>query len=377
MPEPSTENGESPQPTTASGTAEKKLPAFLNQSRSDIQAKFIDLEWQQRTRIAEGKQPNSTSQWVFLPSDTTLPRNRYANVEVFANNRVKLKVPEGHSDYINASPIKLKTTKSNTQKNFIATQGPKEGIHGHIWRMVWQECPGPAVIVMLTQTHEAGREKCFQYFPLNMENPTMDITEDDEFNDDFKASLTLKGITEDEATQSTIREMELKTESGESKTIWHLLFTGWPDFSIPEDDSRDALVRLIQLSAEKNANADSPRIVHCSAGVGRSGTFIALDWLISELEEGGFDDLDDENDPIVDLVDALRQQRMMMVQSEAQFHFLYDLTRQLWNDRQEGRKLGELKIQNQRDAIDLSRAELEKEMQINVAQSVFRKQTDL
>jgi len=366
MPDPTREHGDPPNENGTPPTAdEKSMPAFLKLSRSEIKDKFTDLEWQQLDRLAKGRQADVESEWTLLSGDDFATRNRYANVATFKNNRVKLNVPEGHSDYINASPIKLTTTKSGTEKKFIATQGPKEGIHSHIWRMIWQECAGPAVIVMLTQTHEAGREKCFQYFPTDLEDPVMEISEDDEFDDDFRATLTLKDVTEDANTQSTIRELELKTEDGEAKTVWHLLFSGWPDFSIPEDESRDALVRLIQLSARKNTVVDSPRIVHCSAGVGRSGTFIALDWLLAEIEEGSLDNLNDEADPISDVVDILRQQRMMMVQSDSQYSFLYDLTRQLWQDKQAGREIGAVMADKQRDGVDLSRAELEQELRGN------------
>lgn len=378
MPEPTPiQNGEAASPDTTS-TAEQPMPAFLRFSRNAIQHKYIDLEWQQRNRLAQGRQPETVSKWALLSGDDVTARNRYANVEVFANNRVKLKVPEGHSDYINASPIKLESTKTGSEKNFIATQGPKQGIHGHIWRMIWQECADTAVIVMLTQTHESGREKCFQYFPSDMEDPELAVNEDDEFQDDFKARLTLQHITEDERTQSTIREMELKTEEGCTKTIYHLLFSGWPDFSIPEDESRDALVRLIHLSADLNTNPESPRVVHCSAGVGRSGTFIALDWLLGELQEGSFDQLEsrdgEEDDPVTQVVDELRQQRMMMVQSDSQFNFLYDLIRQMWKERQTGQptastnteKVGNKKV----DSAEVSREELEREMAANAGGAV-------
>ena len=153
-------------------------------------------------------------------------------------------------------------------------KGPKEGTQSHIWRMIWHETADPAVIVMLTQTHESGREKCFPYFPSDLEDPMLDINEQDEFEDDFLGSLTLLSITEDNDTRSTIREMELKAQDGKTKKVWHLLFEGWPDFLIPEDDDRAALLKLVDLSEKLNTTAESPRVVHCSAGVGRSGTFI-------------------------------------------------------------------------------------------------------
>lgn len=329
-------------PTIANGSdppsQSTPLPPFLSLTRQQIQQKFIDLEWEQRNRLLLGRQGSPSERFALLSGDDYASRNRYANVEVFTNNRIRLKLPEGceANDYINASPIRLQDSVSGAERYFIATQGPKEGIFGHVWRMVWEECGDVVVIVMLTQTHESGREKCFQYFPRDMEDPVLAVNEDEELEDDFKAVLTLKSVTEDKSTQSTVREMELRKEDGGTKTVWHLLFEGWPDFSIPEDEARDALVRLIHLSEEKNSVKTSPRIVHCSAGVGRSGTFIALDHLIKELAAGNMDVVPEEKDPIAEVVDELRQQRMMMVQSDSQYYFLYDLVRQLWKERQEG-----------------------------------------
>lgn len=284
--------------------------------------------------LAASAQPSPDfSQWTRVSGDDVTKRNRYINVDPFLNNRIKLKVPEGHSDYINASPIHLPRTNEGEEKYFIATQGPKEDSYSHIWRMIWHETGNPGIIVMLTQTQESGREKCFQYFPADMENPTLDINEIDEFEDNFLASLTLKCVKADEETRSTVREMELRTQEGETKTIWHFLFAGWPDFLIPEGEDKTALVELIARTAALNTATGSPRIVHCSAGVGRSGTFIALDWLLGELEDGALDEVPESFDPVADVVDRLRMQRVMMVQGESQFVFLYDVLREHWKER--------------------------------------------
>jgi protein tyrosine phosphatase len=106
----------------------------------EIHAKYIDLEWQQRNRLAQGLQTSTTeatSQWARVSGDDVAKRNRYMNVDPFLNNRIRLKVPEGHSDYINASPIKLEQSipdfdqagSSNislqtqrAEKRYIATQ---------------------------------------------------------------------------------------------------------------------------------------------------------------------------------------------------------------------------------------------------------------
>jgi protein-tyrosine phosphatase len=201
--------------------------------------------------------------------------------------------------------------------------------------MVWHETSSPAVIIMLTRTHELGREKCCPYFPESTEEPELNINADDEFDDGFAHNLKLVSLTEHEEARAQVRELDMVSgDGGEHKKIWHLLFAGWPDFSVPQGSDRDALLKLIEMSREKNAdNESNPRIVHCSAGVGRSGTFIALDWLVQELEEGSLDNLEANEDPIYNVVDNLRKQRMMMVQAEAQLAFLYDVVREHWRER--------------------------------------------
>ncbi|KAF2144735.1 uncharacterized protein K452DRAFT_146294 [Aplosporella prunicola CBS 121167] len=322
-----------------SASEEAPLPWFLRQKKTETHSKFVELEWQQRNRLVQSTTPSqnnttSPSQWARVTGEAVSQRNRYLNVDPFANNRVQLKVPEGHDDYINASPIVLKTKKSGAIKNFIATQGPKDNTHHHIWRMIWHECASPAVVLMLTQTHESGREKCFQYFPHSMEAPYLTINEHDEFEDALVLDITLKTLNEDEKTRSTIRELELRDrQTGETKTVWHILFSAWPDFSVPEGADKLALLELIPLSQQKNPAPENPRIVHCSAGVGRSGTFIALDYLLAELDEGSLDAVPDGRDPIEEVVEKLRTQRMMMVQGETQFMLLYETLREKWVER--------------------------------------------
>lgn len=283
-----------------------------------------------------------------------MARNRYMNVEPYAQNRIKLKVAEGVNDYINASPIQL------GRRRYIATQGPKDTSVNHFYRMLAEEVTSPAVVVMLTQTHEAGREKCFQYYPLSVEESPLTIPPDEEIQDGFKGEVHLDSVEEDSQSRSQVRRLRLRTsmdDSSETKEIeiQHLLFSGWPDFLIPEGEDRAALIGLIRLSASLNHEREpaetnpeaqpngtnganytgnateqptpNPRIIHCSAGVGRSGTFIALDYLLSLLASGQLDDIQDR-DPVVETVDLLRQQRMMMVQGEAQFQFLYEVLKE-------------------------------------------------
>lgn len=192
--------------------------------------------------------------------------------------------------------------------------------------MVWHETKQVAVIVMLTRTAEGGREKCFQYYPLNHENDNIQISTGNETSDNPDGSVRLLESNFDQASRSTVSKL-LLTFGEETKTVWHLLFSGWPDFNVPEDEDRAGLLELIKLSASKNTGPNNPIIVHCSAGVGRSGTFIALEHLLAELESASLTDVKDDDDLIYNTVKELREQRMMMVQSVAQYQFLYQVLR--------------------------------------------------
>lgn len=241
--------------------------------------------------------------------------------------------------------------------------------------MLASETSSIAVVVMLTQTHEAGREKCFQYFPLDATASPLLISPDPEIPDDFQGEIVLESVHEHPDSSIAIRRMNMRTKTTKSeegkeddwteKTVYHLLFSGWPDFLVPEGNDRTALLHLVDLSAKLNADATAPqsssfemyekgarraeqhprelnpRIIHCSAGVGRSGTFIALDYLLGLLEAGELDEVSVGSDPIAETVDKLRQQRMMMVQGEGQFMFLYEVLKEAWIKRwQEKEKQG-------------------------------------
>ena len=190
--------------------------------------------------------------------------------------------------------------------------------------MIWHETSDTAVIVMLTQTAEAGKEKCFQYFPLDEEAGTFRIEHVDNDETATEGSVKLKQTVFDDKSRTTIREL-IMTVAEQEKTVWHLLFDGWPDFDIPEQEDRAALLELLKLSVQKNGASNEPRIIHCSAGVGRSGTFIALEHLLAQVEVGAIADAKQGEDIIYDLVNRLREQRMTMVQSVIQYSFLYEV----------------------------------------------------
>lgn len=182
-----------------------------------------------------------------------------------------------------------------------------------------------AVIVMLTQTAEGGKEKCYQYFPLDADAGAYRI--DPIGGTGESGSVAFVEFVVDEVSRTSIRKLRLSFGE-ESRTIWHLLFCGWADFAVPEDEDRTGLLELLKLSVEKNTVPNNPRIIHCSAGVGRSGSFIALEYLLTQVESGAIAESKDTEDMIYDVVNRLREQRMTMVQSEAQYQFLHQVVRE-------------------------------------------------
>ena len=326
------------------------IPAFLRQSQSAIRAQFNDLAWKEKLRIMQGRR-DPASQWVQDKSPHIIKRNRYGNVQPWEKSRIHLKVAQGKSDYINASPITLRNPPTGVEMKFIATQGPKESGVSHFWHMIWQQTSEIAVIVMLTQTHEGTVEKCFQYFPLSVEAGPIKLEPLDREayapqenyrninagsskiesletgGNSPEGSVILLEHHVDEDSRTEIRKLSLRF-GVETKSVWHLWFLGWPDFACPENGDRVALLKLLKLSAEKNFWPSSPRIIHDSAGVGRTGTFIALDYLLTQLESDAILNVEDSEDRIYDVVNALREQRMLMVQSEMQYEFLYEIVRE-------------------------------------------------
>ncbi|KAI1440249.1 phosphatases II [Annulohypoxylon stygium] len=324
-------------------TPKPKIPGFLTLSEQEIDAKFVDLNWAERLRLRESQEnhsPNFKFARVTAPEAKIL--DRYANIQPWANNRIKLQVPEGQVDYINASPIVLRSPLDPEGKpahRYIAMQGPKIGTMGHVWRMVVEQLHSPAVIVMLTETHEGGMEKCYQYFPRDVDQAPLVVGDVDEFGDGFRAQVHCVKVEQHAEGAIEVRQLAIHVEGREEvMTVWHLLYCKWPDFGVPALEDIDSFFELMRLSREKNASEDNPRIIHCSAGVGRSGTFIALEHLMREIESGDVDRRKESEDPeepdiVYETVDALRVQRKQMVQAESQYLFIYRVLRKLWLEK--------------------------------------------
>jgi protein-tyrosine phosphatase len=267
--------------------------------------------------------------------------DRYVNIKPWNHNRVKLQVPEGELDYVNASAIALQSPSDSTRPplRYIAMQGPTVPSVDYVWRMIAEQMEGTAVIVQLTGMVEGTTVKCHQYFPVDPEQPSWVLNEGNAWGDGWLAHLTLASteILADGAIEK--RKLTLHVDGEEDREplcVWHFLYLRWPDFGVPTGADLESFFALMSLSREYTFHAN-PRVVHCSAGVGRTGTFIALEHLIRELEMGALENHDHAGQPGPDLVfntvDKLREQRKAMVQGDIQFAFIYTVLRTLWEEK--------------------------------------------
>jgi len=235
-------------------------------------------------------------------------KHRYANVLPPENTRVKLQVlsERDGSDFINANFISGQVPGS--EKAYIATQGPLQATFGDFWRMVWEVNAG--VVVMLTREVEKGRIKCDKYWP-----------EEDEplFAGNFEVSLS----DVEESTKDELLERKLiltNSETKESRPVSHLQYIAWPDHGVPPTTT--AFLSLMD-DAYKFNHTQGPIVVHCSAGIGRSGTFCivhaAVEKVLYDLQQNP---TEEPKLNIVKMVLDARSQRPGMIQTKEQYMFV-------------------------------------------------------
>uniref|UniRef100_A0A8C7YC66 protein-tyrosine-phosphatase n=1 Tax=Oryzias sinensis TaxID=183150 RepID=A0A8C7YC66_9TELE len=229
-----------------------------------------------------------------------LPRGASSHAPVCTSDdssRVKLSIIHGDpcDDYINANYMPGYQSK----KEFIAAQGPLPGTVNDFWRMIWEK--NVRTMVMLTRCNEQGRVKCEQYWASGVKSCG-----------DIIVKTTSDIILDD----WTIKDFNIKNvKTAEMRAVRHFHFTAWPDHGVPE--TTELLISFRHLVREHmdQYSQHSPTVVHCSAGVGRTGTFIAIDRLIFQIERENIVD-------IFGIVHNLRMHRPLMVQTEDQYVFL-------------------------------------------------------
>ncbi|XP_010127888.1 PREDICTED: receptor-type tyrosine-protein phosphatase V-like [Chlamydotis macqueenii] len=227
-------------------------------------------------------------------------KNRYPHVLPYDHSRVKLSQlgEDPHSDYINANFMPGYTS----QQEFIATQGPLKKTIEDFWRLVWEQ--NVCNIIMLTVCMENGRVLCDHYWPSESAPVSY-------------GQVRVHLLTQSSSEEWTTREFKLWHEGLRAERhVSHLHYTAWPDHGIPESTTSIITFRELVREHIQSTKDAGPTLVHCSTGVGRTGTFIALDRLLQQMKE----------EKVVDtfgVVYALRMNRHQMIQTLSQYIFLH------------------------------------------------------
>ncbi|XP_075887332.1 protein tyrosine phosphatase receptor type Db isoform X4 [Nelusetta ayraudi] len=246
----------------------------------------------------ESVDPGQQFTWENSNLEVNKPKNRYANVIAYDHSRVILSSIEGvpGSDYINANYV----DGYRRQNAYIATQGSLPETFGDFWRMIWEQ--HTANIIMMTKLEEKSRVKCDQYWPTRG-TETYGLIQ-----------VTLLDTVE-LATYSVRTFALYKSGSNEKREVRHFQFTAWPDHGVPEHPTPFlAFLRRVKACNPPDAG---PMIVHCSAGVGRTGCFIVIDAMAERIKH-------EKTLDIYGHVTLMRSQRNYMVQTEDQYIFIHD-----------------------------------------------------
>lgn len=242
-----------------------------------------------------------------LPAN--IPKNRYRDVSPYDQTRVILKGSQ-NGDYINANFVNMEIPGSGIINRYIAAQGPLPNTCADFWQMVWeQHC---TLVVMLTTKVERGRVKCHQYWP--------DLYETTDFG-----VLQITCVKEEETPSFAFREFTLThVETNQERHIKHMQYIAWPDHGVP-DDPADFLDFVIRVRKNRIGMVE-PTVVHCSAGIGRTGVLITMETAMCLVEA---------NQTVFPLaiVRQMRDQRAMLIQTASQYKFVCEAILRVYHGR--------------------------------------------
>ncbi|XP_054906989.1 receptor-type tyrosine-protein phosphatase delta isoform X15 [Poeciliopsis prolifica] len=253
----------------------------------------------------ESIDPGQQFTWEHSNLEVNKPKNRYANVIAYDHSRVLLSAIDGipGSDYINANYI----DGYRKQNAYIATQGALPETFGEFWRMIWEQ--RSAIIVMMTKLEERSRVKCDQYWPTR--------------GTETYGLIQITLLDTVELATYCVRTFALfKNGSSEKREVRQFQFTAWPDHGVPEHPTPFlAFLRRVKACNPPDAG---PMVVHCSAGVGRTGCFIVIDAMLERIKH-------EKTVDIYGHVTLMRAQRNYMVQTEDQYVFIHDALQEAVN----------------------------------------------
>lgn len=237
-----------------------------------------------------------------------LAKNRYRDISPYDNTRVVI-LGNASGDYINASHVNMEIPTSGIVNRYIATQGPLPNTCADFWQMIWeQQC---TLIVMVTTLMERGRVKCHKYWP-------------DQYETIEYGQLQVRHLSEQENPSIAYREFTLiNTENNEKRHISHVQYIAWPDHGVP-DDATDFLEFVTRVRQSRIGMVEST-VVHCSAGIGRTGVLILMETAMCLIEA---------NEPVypLDIVRSMRDQRAMLIQTATQYKFVCEAILKVYND---------------------------------------------
>ncbi|XP_073711815.1 tyrosine-protein phosphatase non-receptor type 14-like [Misgurnus anguillicaudatus] len=298
-------------------TADHMTKHTAQHNNTDEWCQMLELKLEEERLFTEYEQVSkkrSTSVFTTAMLPDNIERNRFRDVLPYEENRVEL-VPnkENNTGYINASHIKVMIC--GEEWHYIATQGPLPNTSHDFWQMIWEQ--GVSVIAMVTAEEEGGRSKSHRYWPK------LGSKHNSATHGKFK--VTTKFRTDSGCYATTGLKVK-HLLSGQERTVWHLQYTDWPEHGCPEYvqgflsylEEIQSVRRHTNSMLDTSKSLNPPVIVHCSAGVGRTGVVILTELMISCLEHN-------QRVEVPMMLDLLRQQRMLMVETVCQYKFVYQV----------------------------------------------------